>query len=448
MPKKPMPAPTLDEVFDRVGRERLGEVLLKTRGVDGISPGGKYRHWDTLRHLRPPAGLSHEEWWASIKLSRASSFRQLPLRDVDGHPFVYGTPDQVLELLHYIDHRASGEVATPEVLAGSAGARKRFLQSSLIEEAIRSSQLEGAATSRKVARDMLRSGRPPRTHGERMILNNFRALEFIREQVGEPLTPGLIFALHRIVSEGTSENPNAAGRLQRPDEDRVSVFDLTGEILHVPPPAEQLPDRLDELCLFANGEGADQGFLHPVIRAILLHFWVGFDHPFEDGNGRTARALFYWSMKRSGYWLTEYLSISRILREAPGQYVSSYLYTESDERDTTYFLLYQLEVIRRSIEELYAYLASKTAEIREVEQIIRQSRRFNHRQLALLADAVRHADRQYTFASHARSHDVTYQTARTDLLELRELHLLRLERVGRKFLFSPASDLAESLGEN
>jgi Fic family protein len=361
---------------------------------------------------------------------------------------VYGTPDQVLELLHYIDHRASGEVATPEVLAGSAGARKRFLQSSLIEEAIRSSQLEGAATSRKVARDMLRSGRPPRTHGERMILNNFRALEFIREQVGEPLTPGLIFALHRIVSEGTSENPNAAGRLQRPDEDRVSVFDLTGEILHVPPPAEQLPDRLDELCRFANGEGADQGFLHPVIRAILLHFWVGFDHPFEDGNGRTARALFYWSMKRSGYRLTEYLSISRILGEAPGQYVSSYLYTESDERDTTYFLLYQLEVIRRSIEELYAYLASKTAEIREVEQIIRQSRRFNHRQLALLADAVRHADRQYTFASHARSHDVTYQTARTDLLELRELHLLRLERVGRKFLFSPASDLAERLGEN
>lgn len=439
-----MPAPTLNEAFDRIGRERLGEVLLRTRGVDGA---GKYRHWDTLRHLPPPDGLSHEEWWASIKLSRAGSFRQLPLEDVDGLPFVYGTPDQVLELLHFVDQRASGEVSMPEALADSVGARKRFLQSSLIEEAIRSSQLEGAATSRRVARDMLRSGRPPRTHGERMILNNFRALEFIRGQVDEPLSPELLFGLHRIVSEGTLENPDAAGRLQRPDEDRVNVFDLTGEVLHVTPPAEQLPARLEALCSFANGETAAEGFLHPVIRAILLHFWIGFDHPFEDGNGRTARALFYWAMKRSGYRLTEYLSISRILREAPGQYIRSYLYTESDERDTTYFLLYQLEVIRRAIEELYAYLASKTAEVREVEQVIRQSRRFNHRQLALLADAVRHGDRQYTFASHGRSHDVTYQTARTDLLELRELGLLRLERVGRKFIFSPIAELADRLGE-
>lgn len=57
-----------------------------------------------------------------------------------------------------------------------------------------------------------------------------------------------------------------------------------------------------------------------MLRAILLHFWLAYDHPFEDGNGRTARSLFYWYMRTQGYWLVEYLLISNILRKAPAQY--------------------------------------------------------------------------------------------------------------------------------
>ena len=85
---------------------------------------------------------------------------------------------------------------------------------------------------------------------------------------------------------------------------------------------------------FANSS-AESPFVHPVVRAILIHFMIGYDHPFVDGNGRTARALFYWSMLRSGFWMTEYFSISSILRKAPSQYVRSYLHTESDDGDTT-----------------------------------------------------------------------------------------------------------------
>jgi Fic family protein len=264
--------------------------------------------------------------------------------------------DLILRQLHYVDQRCSGSIAMPEVVTADEQAKRHYLVNSLMEEAIRSSQLEGATTSRRVAKELLQTGRQPRDRSERMILNNYRALQFMRDEIGDELTPEIVLELQRILADGTLDDPGAAGRLQRPDEERVAVWDRMDDTLHHrPPPAEQLPERLARMCSFANAPVQDEGeFVHPVIRAILVHFWLAHDHPFEDGNGRTARALFYWSMRRHGYWLTEYLSISRILRNAPAKYTRSFMLTETDDGDTTYFILYQLSVIERAVEELHA----------------------------------------------------------------------------------------------
>jgi Fic family protein len=184
--------------------------------------------------------------------------------------------------------------------------------------------------------------------------------------------------------------------------------------------------------------------MHPVIRSILVHFWLSYDHPFSDGNGRTARALFYWSMLRQGYWLTEFLSISRILKKAPAQYARSFLYTESDDLDTTYFLLYQLSVMCRAIDELHEYLARKVREVRKAEELLRDTN-LNHRQLAVIGHALRNPDAEYTFRSHMTSHRVVYESARSDLLELEKLGLLVRTQIGRQFVFRPARDLSERL---
>ena len=186
--------------------------------------------------------------------------------------------------------------------------------------------------------------------------------------------------------------------------------------------------------------------MHPVVRAILIHFWLGYDHPFEDGNGRTARALFYWSMRESGYWLTEYLSISRILQHAPAKYSEAFIRTETDGGDATYFLIYQLGVIRRAVGELDAYLARKVKEVQTVESRIKEEGSLNHRQLALLGDALRSPHRRYTYASHAKSHGVTPETARTDLTALRERGYLQRTSGGRRHTYVPVVDLADRLG--
>jgi Fic family protein len=410
----------------------------------------RYLHWDKLRRLPPPNGLSPEQWWLKIKLARSNERRELRLTDLYGRPFGFTLPDLVLRHLHYVDQRSSGEVAMEEAVTSEKEARRRFLVNSLMEEAIRSSQLEGATTSRLAAKEMLRSGRRPNDRGERMIANNYRALQFMREDLSGDLTPDAVLELHRILTEGTLKNPDAAGRLQRPDEERVAVFDRDDRErpVHRPPPAEQLPERLDLLCRFANGTDDGDQFVHPVVRAILLHFWLAYDHPFEDGNGRTARILFFWAMRKHGYWLAEYLPISRLIRKAPAQYERAFLETETDEGDTTYFLIHQLKVIELAIDDLYRYLQRKITEQSKVKKMLHLAEGLNGRQLALLTHAAKHPDHTYTFSGHARSNRVTHETARADLGSLADRGFLHRRQRGRTYIFDVPADLPERLRES
>jgi Fic family protein len=436
--------PAIGEIVAKLTPERL-MTAINTTNADGASR--EYLHWDKLRHFQPPGTLTAEEWWLGVRLGRVPLLTELSLRDPEGHSFSYCVPSSVQRLLHYVDQRCSGQIAIGEAVTNDEQARHHYLVSSLMEEAIRSSQLEGATTSRRVAKELLRTGRAPRDRSERMILNNYRALEFMRDKMGQTLTPELVITLQRILTEGTLDDPTAAGRLQRTDEERVVVLDVRdGTIIHTPPPAAQLPDRLTAMCDFANRPEDDAGsFIHPVIRGILLHFWLAYDHPFVDGNGRTARALFYWHMRTRGYWLIEYLSISRILRDAPAKYTKAFLLTETDDGDTTYFILHQLEVLRRAVEDLHVYRERKVREVQDVEQLVKDAADLNHRQLALLTDAVRHPTSVYTYRSHATSHRVAEETARTDLTQMLAKGLLQRRKTGHKHIYSAVPDLPNAL---
>lgn len=412
----------------------------------GPTADGRYLHWDKLRHLAIPDGLlSHEEWWLRLKLSRLGLQRELPLLDAGGRPFVYLLPDQAQQALHRIDSQNRGWIGAAAEGTTNPDTRSQFIVNSLIEEAVTSSQLEGASTTRAVAAEMIRAGRRPRDRSEQMILNNFRAMAAVRRLKDEPLTERAVLELHATVTADTLDDPADAGRLQRPSDQRVQVWDNRDQaVLHSPPAAAELPRRLQEMVRFANHGPDDGSFLHPVVHAIILHFWLAYDHPFADGNGRTARALFYWTMLHHNYWLFEFASISSVLAAAPAQYVRPFLYTETDDNDLTYFIVHQLQVILRAIAHVESYIAGKIEQVRQVEDTLKRSTDLNHRQLALLAHAIRHPGAEYTIRSHLTSHAVAYATARADLLRLADLGLLERRRVGhRRYLFWAPTDLAE-----
>lgn len=425
--------------------EKYAEDLPMLLNLPPLTASGKYAHWDQVRHQKPPDGLAPEQWWLGMKLARSFGKKPLSMVDAHGQRFSYHLTPSAFESLHLVDSRAAGRIAMPKEVSES-GPKERFLVRSLIEEAITSSQLEGASTTRKAAMEMFRSGRQPSNKAERMIFNNLRGMEFIQQHKNDELTPELVLAIHRHMTVGTLPD-DVVGRIQTPEDERIGVFsNSTQEQLHEPPPAHLLPKRMRAMCDFANGIG-EEDFLHPVVRAILLHFWLAYDHPFEDGNGRTARALFYWAMLHQGYWLFEFISISSILKTAQAKYARSFQYAETDDNDATYFINFQLEVIGRALDAVDKYLARKTREIADAEKRLKECGEFNYRQLALLSHALRKPTTEYTVKSHSVSHNVTAATARADLQSLVTAGLLEERRPesGRKVIYAVSPDLVKLL---
>lgn len=439
--KLPVAPPSFGELFEKAD---IRAILSRRLGPE---VGGKYEHWDQLRYLTPPEGMTPEDWWLGIKMARHALRQEMPLMDKTGLPFSVVLSDSIQRRLFLIGRDAAGALRGQESTQSEV-TRDSYLVRSLMEEAMTSSQLEGAATTTQVAKDMLRSGRQPRDYGERMIYNNYVVMRELKNWLQRPLTPSAVFEIHRKLTDGTLDDAGCGGRFRLPSEDIV-IEDETGRILHIPPHADELEQRMQALCDFANQSDDGEHFIHPLVRAILIHFQIGYDHPFVDGNGRTARTLFYWCMLRSGFWMAEYLSISSILRRAPAQYMRSYLYTETDEGDTTYFVSHQLDVILEAIDGVHRYILRKQKEQAAATALLKPgsplAQQINYRQRALLLNALKNPGKRFTIEMHQRSHGTSYQTARADLLALSHGGFLSYNREGKAFVFVAVPDLEKRL---
>lgn len=406
----------------------------------------RYLSWQDLRRLyqHGPDGLSLEQWWLGIKLHRRQARMKLPLCDARGRCFTLASTGMIQMLLREVDLKAGGNVAAPSSRNFWGDEQKRYLINSLVEESVMSSMLEGAAVTRSEARKMLKSNRAPVGVDERMILNNYLTMQMIVDRQSEALTPDFILALHRSLVEGTFEDVSKVGRL-RCEDDRVRVEDdRSGELVHTPPPAGELRERLEALCRFANEE-YEGDYIHPVIRAIALHFQLAYDHPFVDGNGRTARALFYWAMLRHGYWVFEYISISHEIFNHAARYFEAFLNSEEDENDLNYFIINQLDAICKSVDALMAQVRRKQGEHEALCSRLRESLDLNHRQKDVLVGFLKHPDVSVTVAAHARQHMVSKQTARADMMQLVEMGYLISRRQSRTDVFSPAPHFLDQL---
>lgn len=410
-----------------------------------IDEKGRYLHWDKFKRIYTK---NTELAWMATKLSRGALFNHLTIGQ---YHFNYSAPTSLLALLHFIDKTAGGSIGANNLAGLSHSEQSRFLLKSLImEEAITSAQLEGAATTRKVAKEMLETARKPRTKDERMIVNNYRLIQQAIALKNTPLSLDMILKMHRIATDQAIENNAISGEFRKDDD--IYIADYDGDIVHQPPKYEDLPSLMQSFCDFANTNhnGVDGEFIHPVVKAIILHFLIGFIHPFGDGNGRTARALFYWFMLKNGYWLFEYISISRLLKEAPSKYTRAYLYTETDDLDITYFLYYQAETIKRAIIDLEKYISDKQNNFKAFSSAIAKFTasvvpRLNDRQIQLLQKAAKEMGTIFTAKEVSIEYGITENTARKDLKRLADLNLFGQLKSGNQVGYISPSDLLERL---
>lgn len=399
---------------------------------------GRYVYWDKIKHKY---GKNADKIWAAIKINRLLNMRQIALSEQ--HTFQFCVPDTMQALLHFIDKTAN----TYHIQNTISPRDRQILQ---MEEAITSAQMEGAATTRKIAKELI-TKRPnkPRDDYEKMIINNHHLMNKVKILKDEPLSIELILELHRIATHDVIENQAISGEFRQSND--FFIPDHEGNVAHQPPDYAEIPQLMNAFCQFANQnhDGITHDlFIHPVIKAIMLHFFMGYIHPFGDGNGRTARALFYWFILKNGYDLFEYISISRLLYQSSTGYGKSYLYTERDDLDMTYFIYYQLSIIKRAIDDLQAYVKRETERLQNFRAEIAQfvaKHSLDVRQIEILQLAVNEKGKIFSAKELAVQFQISENTARKYLKQLADLQLLAPMKSGNALEFISPADLRERL---
>ena len=401
------------ELPPKIDRKTLVNALLK--GIDpNIMPvvdkvNADYEYWDKAKYKKLPEGFTPQMLWTNVKASRLRSM--IPVWNKYGINLC--VTSQMQRLCHEFDMKFG---SFWEMEGDSQSAEKKYyLSSSLMEEAIYSSKIEGASTTRIVAKDMLRKKKSPQNKSQQMIVNNYKTIQYIVEHKEQPLTEELLLTIHRLMTEKTLDNPEDAGRFRT--NDKVVVADMVeGDIIYTPPSFQEIPEFVESLCNFFNNDNP-RTFIHPIIRGIIVHFMLAFMHPFIDGNGRTARALFYWYMLKEGYKLTEYMSISRVIAKSKANYEKAFRYVENDGNDMGYFVAYNLGALEKSFQQLRDYIQRKQREKRAASSFM-MAGNINQRQALVLQRLKEEPDTIFTVKDVQEQFSVSSMTARKDLSDL------------------------------
>lgn len=425
--------PSLKELLSG-NSERIIELAVNDSINEIVNQvNNSYYYWDKVKYLKLPENIKSEEVWLIAKLRRKAT----PFRIQFGkYIFSWVLNGKTQELLHLFDLNIGGSLESRSIIPKDE--KNRYLISSIMEEAIASSQIEGAVTTRKHAKEMLRRNANPRNKSEQMILNNYISIQRILELKNEDLTEERLLEIHRLVSKSTLDHKDEEGSFRSNND--IKVIDvIDGEVVHYPPDHNEIKTLIKELCIFFNTDDKDL-FIHPIIKGCIIHFMIGFIHPFSDGNGRTARAMFYWYLLKKGYWLTKYLSISRLILRSKDQYAKAYQYTETDDNDLTYFIMYKLRTMKLAYESLREYIQRKIEEKHKILEFIKLEN-VNERQALILKWFYEEPSLLLKVKEVETRFAVSNQTARTDLQSLVELKYIDTIRLNKKEVaFKAAKD--------
>lgn len=436
---KPPPVPITNPLSVVAEREpeRLSQYLEFFTPLDDK---GRYLPFDELR-FRIPRDLDPTLVWSVVKQARQRQLNPvITLGDRAVPGMLLLTPAMQIAMSEADRHTST---AALEWLSAQIGEQRQiqYLLNDLSEdEAISSSQLEGAATTTRVAKDLLKRQLGPRSPDEKMIVGNFRMMHFAWNHRDKPLSIELITDMHRIGVEGIDDEKYQPGIFRA--DDTVVVPDADGNVVHTPPPAEGLERRLESLVQWANANHHDiesSQYLHPLIKAVLLHFAIGYEHPFRDGNGRVARSLLYWYLFKQDFAAFRYIAISTLLKAAPIQYGKSYLYSETDQLDLTYFVDYQCRIITRAIGEFKKACQRAMDSIREFNVFLYESglyRQLNDKQKTVLQVAKSGIATHFTADNVSENLGCSYNTAASVLNGLVEKQLFQKQKVGRSWVYS------------
>jgi Fic family protein len=382
--------------------------------------------------FRLPGEFPLPEVWQEIQEERRSKAEPLALKDEKGRNFWYVNTKPLQATLHKIDSRGKDSLyrfIEPEI-------ENELVFDSILEEAWASNIIEGAFTTHKRAQELVRRNLTPKDKNELMMKNNHQAMTFIIENREFDFSIDFILNLHHIITQDTLEDPEYAGKFR---DDDVFIRDKANTVIFKPMAAEKIADSLKNLVIWVNTQ-SDEDFIHPIVKASIIHFFLVYVHPFFDGNGRTARALFYFYLLKNRYDYFKYFSISALIAKQKEKYYKAIKEVEDYDNDLTYFLLYSADVVMKSIDEILDKIAKKYTSDRISKSLDLKGVYLNKRQKKLIKILIDQDHKNITTRRYQKIFKVSYGTARSDLNELSDKGLLQKKKLGKGFLYYTSFD--------
>lgn len=361
------------------------------------------------------------EKWGAVEEDRLHKANRLDLLDKKSKPFWFVLPPALLELISEIE-RNRGFLASLKL-------PKKFLDRLAAEtekkEAYYSSHIEGAVTSLEIA--LLHLNKPSRKdYGDeslQMIVNNRDALEYIRAQSSKSFSHKMIYELHKILVRNThKKRPITVGAYRKGP---IYVVDGQGQVVYEGPPASDVVPMMDSYIQWVNKTAE----IHPLIKAALVHLYFVHVHPFDDGNGRSARALSNLYLMKQAYPFINFLAPSDYFDHHRGEYYRAIQNAETHDSDATFFILYYLKALSEQLENVQDEI-QKEKKVKDIRNLLSQKilAKIDKKQVKALQWMLEHPEAMTT-KRYCKLGQCSDETARKDFNRLLEAGLI--EKIGR-----------------
>lgn len=298
--------------------------------------------------------------------------------------------------------------------------KDEFLTNATIEEAITSAIYEGSNSTRSKAKALIASGERPKNKDEWMLINNYLAMKWIKENSNLQVSNEFVQRVHEIVTKNTlkGDDENFCGKFRN---DTVYVGPHQGIS------NEKIEETLKEAISLTTN---NPRYLHSLTKGIILHYFIGYIHPFFDGNGRTARTLFYYITIKNNLKFVELLSVSAHLKEHGKRYERSFELVKEYDLDMTYFIDFCLDSLMAAL----AKVDKKINYLMKITNLI-DHLGINSNQVTLLQRMALNKYKVISIEEYAKIINKSREVARKELKDLFKKGLLKEEKKGKKFVY-------------
>lgn len=200
-------------------------------------------------------------------------------------------------------------------------AKNRLRKNSKKKSSYASNKIEGNPLTESQANEAIeRDAHKHFLKPEQEVRNYFLALNLLEEKLKakEPFSKELLLEVQALVEKGASKEKIGL-RGQMPPGVLFAVYDSeSGNPEYIPPEYTDIPSLIDELVDYVNTTDD-----HPLIIAAVVHYQLVTIHPFEDGNGRTARLMSGYILDFYGYGFNGIGSLEEYFAYDPDEYYAS-----------------------------------------------------------------------------------------------------------------------------